>query len=117
MASSEGGVAAGDEAIDNVAYGIWAKPLYVDAHQSEKAGVAGYKARTVGTVIGLNTLANDNLMIGAAIGLAKTDVKHQNYKRGDKTTIDSLSFSLYGAQQLVSNFFVHGNAIFSVGTT
>lgn len=53
-------------------------------------------------------------MIGAAIGLAKTDVKHQNYKRGDKTTIDSLSFSLYGAQQLVANFFIHGNAILSV---
>ncbi len=114
MASSEGGVAAGDEPIDNVAYGVWFKPLYVDTHQSEKGGVAGYKARTVGTVIGLDTLANDNLMIGAAIGLAKTDVKHQNYKRGDKTTIDSLSFSLYGAQQLVANFFIHGNAIFSV---
>lgn len=27
MASSEGGVAAGDEPIDNVAYGVWFKPL------------------------------------------------------------------------------------------
>ncbi|MCZ6901329.1 MAG: autotransporter outer membrane beta-barrel domain-containing protein [Rickettsia endosymbiont of Ixodes persulcatus] len=122
MAGAEGGlastpqgpVAAGDEAVDNVAYGIWAKPFYTDAYQSKKGGLAGYKAKTTGVVIGLDTLANDNLMIGAAIGITKTDIKHQDYKKGDKTDINSFSFSLYGAQQLVENFFAQGSAIFSL---
>ncbi len=108
-------VAAGDEAVDNVAYGIWAKPFYTDAHQSKKGGLAGYKAKTTGVVIGLDTLANDNLMIGAAIGITKTDIKHQDYKKGDKTDVNGFSFSLYGAQQLVENFFAQkSSAIFSL---
>ncbi|AFC70849.1 Outer membrane protein B [Rickettsia australis str. Cutlack] len=119
MAGPEGGaipaaVAAGDAAVDNVAYGIWAKPFYTDAHQSKKGGLAGYKAKTTGVVIGLDTLASDNLMIGAAIGITKTDIKHQDYKKGDKTDIKGFSFSLYGAQQLVNNFFAQGSAIFSL---
>ncbi|CAK6508078.1 outer membrane protein OmpB [Rickettsia helvetica] len=107
-------VAAGDEAVDNVAYGIWAKPFYTDAHQSKKGGLAGYKAKTTGVVIGLDMLANDNLMIGAAVGITKTDIKHQDYKKGDKTDVNGFSFSLYGAQQLVKNFFAQGSAIFSL---
>ncbi|ABV73860.1 Outer membrane protein B [Rickettsia canadensis str. McKiel] len=107
-------VTAGEEAIDNVAYGIWAKPFYTDAHQSKKGGLAGYKAKTTGVVIGLDTLANDNLMIGAALGITKTDIKHQDYKKGDKTDINGFSFSLYSAQQLVKNFFAQGSAIFSL---
>ncbi|ABV75342.1 Outer membrane protein B [Rickettsia akari str. Hartford] len=119
MAGPEAGaipaaVAAGDEAVDNVAYGVWAKPFYTDAHQSKKGGLAGYKAKTTGVVIGLDTLAHDNLMIGAAIGITKTDIKHQDYKKGDKTDINGFSFSLYGAQQLVKNFFAQGSAIFSL---
>lgn len=118
MAGPEAGavapVASGDEAVDNVAYGIWAKPFYTDAHQSKKGGLAGYKAKTTGVVIGLDTLANDNLMIGAAIGITKTDIKHQDYKAGDKTDVNGFSFSLYGAQQLVENFFAQGSAIFSL---
>lgn len=120
MAGAEGGltpqapVAAGDEAVDNVAYGIWAKPFYNVANQDKKGGVAGYKAKTTGIVIGLDTLANDNLMVGAAIGITKTDIKHQDYKKGDKTDVNGFSFSLYGAQQLVENFFAQGSAIFSL---
>lgn len=119
MAGPEAGaipaaVAAGDEAVDNVACGMWAKPFYTDAHQSKKGGLAGYKAKTTGVVIGLDTLANDNLMIGAAIGITKTDIKHQDYKKGDKTDVNGFSFSLYGAQQLVENFFAQGSAIFSL---
>ncbi|QQV75559.1 Outer membrane protein B [Rickettsia tillamookensis] len=114
MSTPQGPVSSGDEAVDNVAYGIWAKPFYTDAHQSKKGGLAGYKAKTTGVVIGLDTLANDNLMIGAAIGITKTDIKHQDYKKGDKTDINGFSFSLYGAQQLVENFFAQGSAIFSL---
>ncbi|WCR56156.1 outer membrane protein OmpB [Rickettsia asembonensis] len=119
MAGPEAGaipaaVAAGDEAVDNVAYGIWAKPFYTDAHQSKKGGLAGYKAKTTGVVIGLDMLANDNLMIGAAIGITKTDIKHQDYKKGDKTDVNGFSFSLYGAQQLVEDFFAQGSVIFSL---
>lgn len=119
MAGPEAGaipavVAAGDEAVDNVPYGIWAKPFCTDVHQSKKGSLAGYQAKTTGVVIGLDTLANDNLMIGAAIGITKTDMKHQDYKKGDKTDINGFSFSLYGAHQLVENFFAQGSAIFSL---
>ncbi|WP_347939022.1 autotransporter outer membrane beta-barrel domain-containing protein [Rickettsia oklahomensis] len=114
VSTQQGPVASGDEAVDNVAYGIWAKPFYADVHQSKKGGIAGYKAKTTGIVIGLDTLANDNLMIGAAIGITKTNIKHQDYKKGDKTDINGFSFSLYGAQQLVKNFFAQGSAIFNL---
>ncbi|AAU04158.1 outer membrane protein OmpB [Rickettsia typhi] len=112
--SETGAVSSGDEAIDQVSYGVWAKPFYNIAEQDKKGGLAGYKAKTAGVVVGLDTLANDNLMIGAAIGITKTDIKHQDYKKGDKTDIKGLSFSLYGAQQLVKNFFAQGSAIFTL---
>ncbi|MGX6960137.1 MAG: autotransporter outer membrane beta-barrel domain-containing protein [Rickettsia endosymbiont of Pentastiridius leporinus] len=116
LPASEGGaaVAAGDEAVDNVAYGAWVKPFYKDEHQKARGGVAGYKAKTTGGVIGLDTMANDNLMIGAAVGITKTDMKHQDYNKGNKTDINGVSFSLYGAQQLVNDFFAQGSAIFSL---
>ncbi|XVN40360.1 MAG: autotransporter outer membrane beta-barrel domain-containing protein [Rickettsia endosymbiont of Argas persicus] len=121
MASAEGGavpqaaVAGGDEPVDNVAYGAWLKPFYAEAHQKKaKGSVAGYKSKTTGGIIGLDTLANDNLMIGAAFGVTKTDIKHQDYKKGDKTEVTGTSFSLYAAQQLVNNFFAQGSAIFNL---
>ncbi|AFE52292.1 cell surface antigen (sca5) [Rickettsia prowazekii str. GvV257] len=110
--SATGAVSSGDEA--EVSYGVWAKPFYNIAEQDKKGGIAGYKAKTTGVVVGLDTLASDNLMIGAAIGITKTDIKHQDYKKGDKTDINGLSFSLYGSQQLVKNFFAQGNAIFTL---
>ncbi|HJD55405.1 MAG TPA: autotransporter outer membrane beta-barrel domain-containing protein [Rickettsia endosymbiont of Pyrocoelia pectoralis] len=116
LPASEGGaaVAAGDEAVDNVAYGAWVKPFYKDEEQKARGGVAGYKAKTTGGVFGLDTMVNDNLMIGAAVGITKTDMKHQGYNAGNKTDIDGVAFSLYGAQQLVNDFFAQGSAIFSV---
>lgn len=115
LAAPEGGaVSSGNEAIDNVSYGVWIKPFYTDVHQKAKGGVAGYKARTTGGVIGLDTMANNNLMVGAAIGVTKTDIKHQDYNKGNKTDINGFAFSLYGAQQLVNNFFAQGSAVFSI---
>ena len=34
-------------------------------------------------------------MIGAAIGITKTDIKHQDYKKGDKTGVNGFSFSIW----------------------
>ncbi|WP_341793064.1 MULTISPECIES: autotransporter outer membrane beta-barrel domain-containing protein [unclassified Rickettsia] len=114
LASPEGGVVgAADDAEDNVSYGGWAKAIYSDATQKSKGGVAGYSAKTTGGIFGFDTMANDNLMIGAAIGVTKTDMKYKNYRAGDKSTINGFSFSLYGAQQLVDNFFFQGATTFS----
>lgn len=114
LARPEGGVVgAADDAEDNVSYGGWAKAIYSDATQKLKGGVAGYDAKTTGGIFGFDTMANDNLMIGAAIGVTKTDMKYKNYRAGDKSTINGFSFSLYGAQQLVDNFFFQGATTFS----
>ncbi|MFY9589739.1 autotransporter outer membrane beta-barrel domain-containing protein [Rickettsia endosymbiont of Halotydeus destructor] len=113
-APERGVVGAADEPEDNVSYGAWLKPVYTDATQKSKGGNPGYNAKTTGGIVGIDTMANDNLMVGAAIGINQTKVKYKNYKSGDKTTVNGFLVSLYGAQQLVDNFFVQGGATFNL---
>lgn len=115
LARPEGGVVgAADDADDNVSYGTWLKPVYTDATQKGKNGTPGYNAKTTGGIFGFDTMANDNLMVGAAIGINQTKIKYKNYKSGDKSTVNGFLVSLYGAQQLVDNFFVQGGATFNL---
>ncbi|WP_341757028.1 MULTISPECIES: autotransporter outer membrane beta-barrel domain-containing protein [unclassified Candidatus Tisiphia] len=91
--------------------GAWVMPYYSQATQKNKGGVAGYTSRSGGGVFGFDTLANENLTIGAAVSIVKTNMKHKGYKTG-KTTIDTLMGSIYGSQQLAKDFFIQAVASF-----
>jgi len=103
------GVAAGDE---SARYGAWGNPFYAQATQKARKGISGFKSKSTGGTIGFDTMANDTLTIGAAVTIAKTDVKHKNIKIGDKTKADTLMFSIYGMQNVTDNWFVQGIASF-----
>ncbi len=108
--SSSSGIAAGD---DHTIYGAWVSPFYNNTTQKELKGTAGFKSSSYGVTIGFDTQANADLTVGIAGSYVKTDMKHKNFKSGDKTKADSFLFSLYGIQQLSNDWFLQGHTSFS----
>jgi len=111
VASSEAtsGIAAGDE---GARFGAWVSPFFGKTTQKENKGAAGYKSDAYGASFGFDTRANDDMIIGGAFTVASTEMKHKNFKSGDKTKIGSMMFSIYGMQQITDNWFAHGVATF-----
>ena len=103
------GVSAGDDANR---YGVWLSPFFNKSVQKARKGAAGYAATSAGASFGFDTKANDDLIIGAALSLLNTHVKHKDLKSGDKTKIDSLMFSVYGMQQITNNWFAQALVTF-----
>ncbi len=103
------GISAGD---DHARFGAWVSPFFGKTTQKERKGNAGYKSDTYGSSFGFDTRANDDMIIGGALTVANNEMKHKNFKAGDKTKISSLMFSLYGMQQITDNWFAHGVATF-----
>lgn len=109
VAAAETGISAGEE---SARYGVWATPFYNQTVQKARKGAAGYKGTTFGGSFGFDTRANDDLIIGAAVTVANSEMKHKNFKSGDKTKVNSLLFSVYGMQQMTDAWFVNGIATF-----
>ena len=105
------GVGSGDEElIDQQKYGVWFTPLYSQGEQKAYKSYLGYKVKSSGGMIGIDTSLGENdnsTIIGAAFAVINRNVK---YKTGyqDKTKADSLIFSLYGKQGLTEALFVQG---------
>lgn len=102
------GVAAGD---NPDRYGAWFSPFFEDARQKKRSSTAGYKSESVGATVGFDVKANEEIIVGAAATYVNTDVKYKDFKRGDKTRIESLLGSLYGMWQL-DNYYLQGSATF-----
>jgi len=103
------GMNAGDE---GARYGAWISPFFGKTTQKERKGAAGYKNDTYGASFGFDTRANDDMIIGGAVTVANNEMKHKNFKSGDKTKISSMMFSIYGMQQITDSWFAHGVATF-----
>ncbi|WP_425361071.1 autotransporter domain-containing protein [Candidatus Tisiphia endosymbiont of Stenodema calcarata] len=101
-------VASGSDDVAGESMGAWAMPYYNQAVQKGEGSVVGYKAKSAGGILGFDALANENLMIGAAVSIVRTDMKYKDYKIGEKTNINTVMLSIYGSQQLDKNFFVQG---------
>ena len=99
------GLSAGDDANR---YGSWISPFFNKSTQKSRKGAAGYTATTGGGSFGFDTKANDDMIVGLALSMLHTDVKHKNFKSGDKTKVDSVMFSVYGMQQITDNWFAQG---------
>ncbi len=95
------------------AMGAWAMPYYGQAVQKNKGDSVGYAVRSVGGVFGFDTLANDNLTIGAAFGIIKTNMKFKDYKIGGKSDVDTLMGVIYGSQQFDKDFFAQAVVSFA----
>ncbi len=106
------GVAAGDE---NDRFGVWATPFYSKSKQKKRSGTSGFKADSYGGTFGFDTKANDNMIFGAAFTAMNTDIKHKDFKSGDKTKVSTYLLSLYGLHQFTNNWF--GQGVFSVGSS
>jgi len=105
------GVSAGEG--DHTVYGAWVSPFYSTATQKELKGTAGFKSNSYGATIGFDTQANADLTVGLAGSYVRTDMKHKNFKSGDKTKADTFLFSIYGIQQLTNEWFLQGHTSFS----
>jgi len=99
------GLSAGDDANR---YGAWISPFFNKSTQKSRKGAAGYTSTTGGGSFGFDTKANDDMIVGLALSMLHTDVKHKNFKSGDKTKVDSVMFSVYGMQQITDNWFAQG---------
>jgi len=106
-----GGVSAGD---DHAKFGAWFSPFYNNTTQKARKGAAGYKGESYGASFGFDTKTNEDTIIGAAFTAANSELKHKNFKSGDKTKVNSLLFSIYGMHQVTDTWFALGSA--TVGT-
>ncbi|WP_367364724.1 autotransporter domain-containing protein [Candidatus Tisiphia endosymbiont of Nedyus quadrimaculatus] len=101
-------VGSGSDDVAGESMGAWAMPYYNQAIQKGEGSVVGYKTKSVGGVLGFDALASENLTIGAAVSIVRTDMKYKDYKFGEKTDLNTVMLSLYGSQQLDKDFFVQG---------
>ncbi|PCJ29185.1 MAG: hypothetical protein COA94_02190 [Rickettsiales bacterium] len=107
------GVAAGD---DHARFGAWFSPFYNQTTQKHVKGSAGYKSKITGLSLGFDAKANDDLSVGVALTGSTATVNHKDKKSGDKTTVKSLMFSVYGMQQITDNWYTTGVATFGTNS-
>lgn len=103
------GVAAGNFAQE---VGVWTEVFGSKAKNKLKSGYAGSNSSTFGGTIGVDVMPNENHVLGMAVSYADTNMKHKDYKNGDKTDVKSTIFSLYSSHGLDNNFFINPNAAF-----
>ena len=103
-------VASGDEV--RTPMGVWVQPLYIQSTQTTSTNVSGYTSKSTGGVFGLDTMANEDFIVGGALSLIKTTMKFDGVKQGDKNTINSLGVSFYADQKLPRNFSIQAIAGF-----
>lgn len=98
---------------NNSVYGVWVSPYYGKAVQKAFNGLSGYKAKSTGGSIGVDTVINDNIVLGAAYTRVDTKLRYQNAKSGNTTKVGTNMGSIYGLYYFVNNWFVEGVTTYS----
>nr|WP_232202729.1 autotransporter outer membrane beta-barrel domain-containing protein [Rickettsia montanensis] len=93
---------------NNPIYGIWASLYYGKAVQKAFNGLSGYKAKSTGGSIGVDTVINDNIVLGAAYTRVDTKLRYQNAKVGNTTKVGTNMGSIYGLYNFINNLFIEG---------
>ena len=106
------GVSSGDE---HDRFGIWGTPFYSKATQKKRKSSSGYKSTAYGGTIGFDTKASDDMLVGMAFSVMNSEIKHKDFKSGDKTKVTSYLFSAYATHQFTNNWF--GQGVFSIGSS
>ncbi|MGE0011272.1 MAG: autotransporter outer membrane beta-barrel domain-containing protein [Azoarcus sp.] len=79
---------------------VWAKPFGSWAEQSDRNGVAGFKADTAGLAIGADGAVNDNLRVGAAFAYAKANIDGSSSIAPHDADVDVYQLIGYGSYAL-----------------
>jgi len=108
--SNVSGTASGD---GNDRFGAWVNPFFSSSTQEAQSKNAGYTSSAVGASIGVDTKITDETILGGAFTFANNEIKHKDFKSGDKTKLSSMMFSLYGRQEITDAIFI--NAALSFG--
>ena len=103
--SSAEGIAAGSSVEK---YGVWGQVMGGVATQKARKGASGFKSNMIGSMIGADTMINDNTTIGIAFGNVANNVKMKGIQKGDKTKSSSWVFSGYGSYKFDNDFFLSG---------
>jgi len=108
-------VAADDDVVggDTWQHGVWARASI--SHSKDKASnktaeyFSGYKTKEHSNTIGIDSLINDNLLLGLAYTNAYKSIKPQNQNAGNVDKARTNMFSLYGSYNIPNyNWFVDG---------
>ncbi|WP_342225065.1 autotransporter outer membrane beta-barrel domain-containing protein [Rickettsia endosymbiont of Urophora cardui] len=112
---SNGPLVVGDDDVagDTWQHGVWARASI--SHSKDKASnktaeyFSGYKTKGHSNTIGVDTLINDNLLLGLAYTNAYTSIKPQNQNAGNVDKARTNMFSLYSSYNIPNyNWFVGG---------
>ncbi|MDC0864807.1 autotransporter domain-containing protein [Rickettsiaceae bacterium] len=106
LLSGVSAAAAGDE---DYKYGAWGRPFFGFSEQKYRSGVSGYKDELIGASIGFDTKLTNDMVLGGAFTLSNTKVKYKSDdKSGDKTEVESYTFSAYGMKQITDYWTLSG---------
>nr|WP_253308436.1 hypothetical protein [Rickettsia endosymbiont of Ceutorhynchus assimilis] len=106
-------VGAGDCDSNEIIYGLWGAPYFGKATQKQQNNLMGYKAKSAGGSIGVDTLINDNIVVGAAYTKVDTKLNYQGAKAANHTKVNTDMFSAYGLYNFINNWFVEGITSYS----
>jgi outer membrane autotransporter protein len=104
---------AGDET-SNVAFGAWIAPTMSSTTQTLDGLTFGYEMKNYGGTIGFDTKLADNFILGVQFSLGKTTIDLKDFRDGDKSEIQNLSFGVYSSYNLSDDVFAALD--FSMGT-
>lgn len=92
------GLSSGDEA--NRAQSFWIKPFGSWAKQDDRNGVSGFDVTTSGFVLGYDTEATPQLLLGGAFGYANSSVDSNSSIAPQQMDIDSYQLLGYGRYEI-----------------
>lgn len=86
--------------------GIWVKPYVYMGDQKEIDGVAGYKNKTYGALLGIDRLLTDRLRLGVSTGYSNANIHGGGLGQND-TDVTGYQASLYG-DYTTEKYFIDG---------
>ncbi|EHJ93064.1 autotransporter outer membrane beta-barrel domain-containing protein [Vreelandella boliviensis] len=92
------GLSSGDEA--KRAQSFWIKPFGSWAKQDDRNGVSGFDVTTSGVVVGYDTEATPQLLLGGAFGYANSSVDSNSSIAPQQMDIDSYQLLGYGRYEI-----------------
>ncbi|MBS0288574.1 MAG: autotransporter domain-containing protein [Proteobacteria bacterium] len=98
------GLASGDSFNDKAA---WVKILGYHANQQKRDKVEGYRADTLGLVVGGDRVVLQDTLLGAAFSIASLDV-NSKLLPNIKTTADNYQLTVYGSKACENAYFYNG---------
>ncbi|WP_082068149.1 autotransporter domain-containing protein [Rickettsia bellii] len=95
-------------------YGVWISPYYGKAVQKALSdGFSGYTAKSEGGSVGVDTVINDNIVLGAAYTRIDTKLRYKDSKSGNVTKVETNMGSVYGLYNFADNLFIEGITTYS----